>query len=226
MKAGPNLAELSAADLAKAFAGVSPVPLGERTLEVLAVHYRELQRWNRSLSLIGPGTVTAVIERHYGEALAALPWIDRTWTQLVDVGSGGGFPGLVLAAAVPALRATLVEPRGRKWTFLQSVARKASLPCRCLDARVDAPLPPGLPEQIDLVTVRALKLPVATLEALARRLSPGGRIFLWVGQEVPALPECLIVDAEVKLRGGESRRIHSYRLAESLGHEALAGQSP
>ena len=220
MKAGPVLEALSPADLARAFTAASPLPLDERALSALSVHYRELRRWNRSLSLIGPGTVAAVIERHYGEALAALPWVDRQWTRIVDVGSGGGFPGLVLAAALvapnPDFLVTLVEPKGRKWAFLQSVVRKASLPCQCLNARVDAPLPLDLPEQIDLVTVRALKLSVEAIEALARRLSPDGRMFFWVAQQEPALPECLLVDATLKLRGGESRRIQSYRLAKSF----------
>ncbi len=220
MKTGPILEALSPADLARAFTAVSPLPLDKPALSALSVHYRELRRWNRSLSLIGPGTVSSVFERHYGEALAALPWIDSRWTRIVDVGSGGGFPGLVVAAAVaapdPAFQVTLVEPKGRKWAFLQSVVRKASLPCQCLNARVDAPLPSDLPEQIDLVTVRALKLSMEAVEALARRLSPGGRMFFWVAQQEPDLPECLLADATLKLRGGEARRIQSYRLVESF----------
>ncbi len=214
MKAGPALAPLNSQELAQAFARVSPFPLGEESLAALSVHYRALRRWNRSLSLIGPGTVAAVFERHYGEALALLPWIDRNWSRLVDVGSGGGFPGLILSAAVPSLEVTLVEPRERKWAFLQSVARKAALPCRCLNARVDDPLPSDLPEQFDILTVRALKLSAVVLESLARHLAPDGRFFLWVGQEEPSLPDCLVVDRELRLQGSECRRIRSCRLAQ------------
>jgi hypothetical protein len=55
---------------------------GQRELSPSAVgalhaHYLELLRWNRLVSLIGPGTEGELVERHYGESLAALPWLDE-----------------------------------------------------------------------------------------------------------------------------------------------------
>jgi 16S rRNA (guanine527-N7)-methyltransferase len=176
-------------------------------VSALYIHYQELALWNRRLSLIGPGTADEVVARHFGESLAALPLLLKGVRKVVDVGSGAGFPGLVLAAARPGLDVTLVEARERKWSFLQAAARKASLPCRCLNARVQFPLPAGLPESIDVLTARALKLPPEILGALARRMGPEGRFLLWVGEKDPEIPPDLSPVDSVKLEGSERRRI-------------------
>src|SRR5947209_4043348 len=130
-----DLPRLTPEELATALAAVSPEPLAPAVTAALHAHYLELARWNRTLSLIGPGTAGEIVERHYGESLAALPLVPEEG-ELVDLGSGAGFPGLVIAAARPRLAVTLVEARERKWAFLQAAARRAALPCRCLNARV------------------------------------------------------------------------------------------
>jgi 16S rRNA (guanine527-N7)-methyltransferase len=125
----------------------------------------------------------------------------------LDIGSGAGFPGLVIAAARPNLKMDLAEARERKWAFLTAAARRASLPCRCLNVRVGAPLPAGLPERLDVVTARALKLGPDVLAALAERLGADGRILLWVGEEDPELPPELAPSGSIKLAGSRMRRI-------------------
>jgi len=191
---------------ATAVRSVSPEPLGDAATDALYAHYLELSRWNRTLSLIGPGTAADFIPRHYGESLAALPFVPADG-ELVDLGSGAGFPGLVIAAARPRLAVTLVEARERKWSFLQAAARRAALPCRCLNVRVGAPLPAGFPACIDRVTARALKLDSQVLEALAERLRPSGRILLWVGDELPILPPALSMAGAARLPDSARRRI-------------------
>src|SRR6185295_12453913 len=172
-----------------------------------------LRRWNRRTNLIGPGTAGEILDRHYGESLAALPLLPSGARQGLDLGSGAGFPGLVLAAARPQLQMTLAEARERKWAFLLAAARKASLPCRCLNVRVQVPLPAGLPESIDTLTSRALRLDEETWRALANRLSEEGRILLWAGERDPELPPELVADGAVKLAGSDRRRILALRRA-------------
>lgn len=191
----------------------SPEPLSARALDALWAHYEELRRWNRRLGLVGPGTAEEVVSRHYGESLAALPLVPGGPLMALDLGSGAGFPGLVLAAARPELDLTLVEARERKWSFLLSAARRAALPCRALDVRVRAPLPAGLPERLDLVTSRALKLPVDLLAALAERLSAAGRLLLWVGEHDPDLPPALALGRSLPLPGSDHRRVLELRPA-------------
>jgi 16S rRNA (guanine527-N7)-methyltransferase len=193
---------------------ILPEPLGDRAIAALFAHYQELARWNRRTNLIGPGTAGEILARHFGESLAALPLVPEDARVGLDLGSGAGFPGLVLAAARldrPGLEMTLAEARERKWAFLSAAARKASLPCRCLNVRVQVPLPAGLPESIDVITSRALRLDAETWGALAERLAPEGRILLWVGENDPDLPPDLVAHGSVKLAGSERRRILALR---------------
>jgi 16S rRNA (guanine527-N7)-methyltransferase len=207
------LPDISRANFAKEIRQLSPEPLDDRAVAALLAHYRELALWNRRTNLIGPGTREEILARHYGESLAALPLLPAGARHGLDLGSGAGFPGLVLAAARPGLEMTLVESRERKWAFLSAAARKAALPCRCLDARVQVPLPSGLPETIDVITSRALRLDPETWRALANRLDADGRVLLWAGEHDPELPADLISCGSLPLAGSEKRRILALRRA-------------
>ena len=187
-------------------------------------HYTELVRWNRRLSLIGPGTFDDVVERHYGESLAALALLEPDDSSLVDLGSGAGFPGFVLAAARPDLDVTLVEARQKKWSFLSLVCQKAALPCHCLGARVTMSFPDGFPQRMDLITTRAVKFSADEIEALAGRLTPTGRILAWVGSSTPAAFASLRPGGEVALGESRSRRI--LELFPSRGEESPRGVGP
>lgn len=182
-------------------------PLGSEAIDRLWVHYCELARWNRRLSLIGPGTLEEPIERHYAESLAARELLRPSDRVVVDVGSGAGFPGWVLAAARPELEMTLVESRQRKWSFLTQVSQKAALPCNCLNARVTSALPEGFPPKVDLVLIRAVRLGGKELSALVSRLSESGRVLLWSGERPGKRIEGLEAIRSVPLEGSRSRRI-------------------
>lgn len=175
-------------------------------LGALYTHYTELRRWNQRLSLVGPGTAEQVVERHYGESLAACSLIlpgDRT---LLDVGTGAGFPGLVLAAAIPSLGVTLVEPRERKWAFLRTAVRHCGLSSQCLNVRVERPLSKELPREVDIVSSRALSLSSRLLETLCEG-NPRVRFLLWCGAMTPELPDVCRIEREVALAGSRRRRI-------------------
>lgn len=197
--------------------------LPDRLATALHVHYQELARWSPRLALIGPGTVDEVIERHFGESLAALSLIPEEppagGGEIVDLGSGAGFPGLVLAAARPGWRVTLVEARQRKWAFLTTVIRKAALSARCLDVRVSLPLPAELPRRFDLLTARAIRLPAEVDTELFERLRAHGRALLWAGGADPEVPVGFSIGRVVPLRGSERRRIVEYT-ADPVSHPA------
>jgi 16S rRNA (guanine527-N7)-methyltransferase len=216
-----DLPALARASFSAGIARLSPEPLEPRTVDALWAHYEELARWNRRTNLIGRGTAGEILERHFGESLAALPLLPAGARAGLDLGSGAGFPGLVLAAARPGLGMTLVEARERKWAFLLAAARRASLPCRCLNVRVQIPLPTGLPESIDVITSRALRLDAETWGALANRLAAEGRILLWAGETDPDLPPGLVPCGSVKLAGSERRRILALRQAAAGSFERI-----
>ena len=204
---GAELPQVNREEFARRLASISPEPLSPTAIESLFLHYQELRRWNRRLSLVGPGTSQSVIERHYGESLAALPLLPSGPGVLLDLGSGAGFPGIALAAARPQLRVVLTDARERKWAFLMNACRRSALPCECSNARVVQPLPAGLPSMLDVITLRALKLPRQTWQALLERLSPQGRILSWTAAGAEPLPAPLRTGRRIALPGSDRREI-------------------
>jgi 16S rRNA (guanine527-N7)-methyltransferase len=141
-----------------------------------------LLRWNRRMNLSGHRRAAGVWDDLIADGLAVAPWV-RGET-LLDIGSGAGFPGLVLAVAVAGLEVTLLEPREKRVAFLHHMIRELELGGRVRAVRGRAHPrrrqdPPGLAGlSFDCVSLRA----VAGLEeslALARPyLAPGGRVLL------------------------------------------------
>ena len=185
--------------------------LAPAAVERLKAHYDELARWAPKVDLIGPGAVAELVSRHYAESLAALPWLDPAPHRLIDLGSGAGFPGFVLACARPDLDVWLVEPRARRRAFLAAAARRAALSLHLLDATVaDRPLP-GFPDGIAVVTMRALRLDPGAWRALSSRLIPGAQLLLWAGGETQELPPEFRPARELPLPASERRMLRELR---------------
>jgi 16S rRNA (guanine527-N7)-methyltransferase len=103
---------------------------------------------------------------------------------VADLGSGGGFPGLALAIALPSARVALVESVGRKCTFLAAAAGELGLAnVEVVNARAEA-WEAGLGAQ-DLVVARALAALAVLLEYAAPLLEPGGLLVAWKGRREP-----------------------------------------
>ena len=98
----------------------------------LLLYSSELQKWNKRINLIARNTPPGeIIEKHFLDSLTLLPCIAKLGINapaLLDVGTGAGFPGLVLAAVMPELAVTLVEPRQKRVNFLQHIIRTLQLP--------------------------------------------------------------------------------------------------
>ena len=211
---GIELPEIGRREFVERIRSCSPEPLDEGQLEKLFLHYSELRRWNRRVSLGGAASDDSIVERHYGESLAALAFLSVSPGELVDLGTGAGVPGFVLAVARPELQVTLVEARGRKWSFLKSGCRAASLSCNCLNARVGAAPAEGLPHQIDWVTSRAVSIEDMGLPVLLPRLAAGGSLLLWCGAADPDLPKVMEISRAIPIEGTSHRRILQIRRYE------------
>lgn len=211
-----EIPELGRVDFERRLAAALPgLELGRVETAALWAHFEELRRWAPVVDLIGPGTAGEVVERHFAESLAALPWLPAESARLLDLGSGAGFPGLVLAAARPDLDVTLLEPRERRRAFLAAVARRSSLRVRISGARVDASAPQELPDDVAVVTVRALRLDPAAWSALAGKLRPDARVLIWSGSEPPELPPAFVQLRQDLLGGSRERILRQYRLREN-----------
>ena len=171
------------ADRAAALA-LSPVSreTGER-LDVLA---RELRRWQEVKNLVGPKTLDRIWTRHIADSLQLLDVAPeaRTW---VDLGSGAGFPGLVLGIAALErgdMRVDLVESNGCKCAFLRHIVRLTGAPVAVHQARVEAVI--GRFKGHEVVTARALA-PLPQLLAWTEGLLTTGTTGLFPkGREVEA----------------------------------------
>jgi 16S rRNA (guanine527-N7)-methyltransferase len=126
------------------------------------------------------------VDLHVADSLVALqlPEVRRA-RAIADLGSGGGFPGLVLAAALPDARVALVESAARKCDFLRRAAAAAGLiNAEVVHARAEA-WPAGIGAH-DLVTARALAPLPVVLEYAAPLLRRGGAAVAWKGRRDPA----------------------------------------
>lgn len=131
-------------------------------------------KWTAKINLIGRGTLADIWGRHIVDSAQLLPFMPQTARHWVDLGSGAGFPGLVIAIIAaethPELRVTLVESDLRKAAFLATVLREVGVTARIEAARIEA-LPP---QGADVLSARALA-PLPQLLAFANRhLAPRG----------------------------------------------------
>jgi 16S rRNA (guanine527-N7)-methyltransferase len=139
----------------------APPPLGaegfaaetgvsRETLRRLEAYAALLQTWSARINLIGRATLDDLWWRHFLDSAQLLPLIPVETQSLVDLGSGAGFPGLVLAIlGVPGVE--LVEADSRKAAFLREAARVTGTEVAIRGCRIEA-VPP---HAVDVVTARA-----------------------------------------------------------------------
>lgn len=114
-----------------------------------------IKRWNRSINLISPATVSDIWERHICDSAQIFRLLPKNTQHLVDLGSGGGLPGIVLASILRDQSntvTTLVESDTRKASFLRTAIRKLDLRANVCVERIER----VAPQSGDVVTARAL----------------------------------------------------------------------
>ena len=106
----------------------------QKQLDGLLLYCQELQKWSRRINLIARNTgARDIVEKHFLDSLTLLPVIQQygpeknSEASLMDVGTGAGFPGLVVAIALPELAVTLIEPRQKRVSFLRHIVRTLGL---------------------------------------------------------------------------------------------------
>jgi 16S rRNA (guanine527-N7)-methyltransferase len=143
--------------------------------------------WQRKINLVAASTLPTLWTRHIADSLQLLRFAPeaRTW---LDLGSGGGFPGLVIACAVADTaggRIDLVESNARKAAFLREAARTLSLPAVVHCARIEE-FVLQWSESADVVTARALAPLPRLLDYAAPALEKGALGLFPKGQDVEA----------------------------------------
>ena len=145
----------------------SPAILSDVSRETRArldIYADLLRKWQPRINLIAPSTVADLWVRHFEDSAQLLPLVPPGTTRIADMGSGGGFPGLVLAI-LTGIETHLIESDSRKCTFLREAARLTDAPVTVHTKRLEA-----LPSlEADLVTARALA-PLADLLTYANHV--------------------------------------------------------
>jgi 16S rRNA (guanine527-N7)-methyltransferase len=158
-------------------------PLDEPARAAIADHVRLLIAWTEAINLTAIREPVAVAREHVLDSLSALPILRaRHAPDLLDLGSGGGFPGLPLAIAMPRARTVLVESVGKKATFLGTVIDALGLRPRVAVAATRAETLAADPHHRDrwsTVTVRAVGALVELVELGLPLLAPGGIVVAW-----------------------------------------------
>lgn len=137
-------------------------------------------KWQAKINVIGPSTLDDLWMRHFADSYQ-LAQLGGAWTEWVDLGSGGGFPGLVIALTkVTPGRVHLIESDKRKVAFLREVSRETGTDIEIHVGRIESILP-KLCEQIhfDVVSARALA-PLPLLLDYARPALNGGATGLFL----------------------------------------------
>lgn len=179
MADAPHIAGPS--DFAKAF------DVSRETIERLKLYADLLLRWQKAVNLVAPGTLDDVWHRHIADSAQFVDLLPQGATKQTDLGSGGGFPGLVIAimrADQPLFRTTMVESDQRKSAFLREVARQTGIAVDIVNGRIENPETHAKVASTDVVTARALA-PLGRLLELSAAYYSVGTIGLFAkGREV------------------------------------------
>jgi 16S rRNA (guanine527-N7)-methyltransferase len=182
----PALAAALAADQARALA---LTPVSRETIERLDQFVSVLSVWQRTTHLIAPSTVPHLWTRHVADSLQLLDLAPaaQTW---VDLGTGGGFPGLVIACALagrPGACVHLVESNSKKAAFLREAVRMTKAPAVIHAVRI-AEFARRFEGRAEVITARAL----APLKLLLDQC-----FALWTEGAVAVFPKGQDVEAEL-----------------------------
>lgn len=159
--------------------------LTPRQYEALCAYLSELLRWALRVNVTGLRSKEAIIREGFLRSLAyRVAFEPSPLTKAIDIGSGAGFPGLVLKICYPEIDMLLVEPRRKRATFLRSIIRRLGLTgVRCVAARAEQLH--GNTEhrgRYDVAFARAVGPLPGVVRIVEPLLAPGGRLILQVGQ--------------------------------------------
>ncbi len=148
--------------------------VSRETLEQLKRYAELLADWNARHNLVSDRSMADVWKRHFCDSAQIADLLPKGAKTLVDLGSGAGFPGLVLAALRPGLRITLIEATRKKYDFLKVVAGELGLAADIRNERIED----VGPKPFDVITARACA-PLPQLLSYAQRFWARGSVGLF-----------------------------------------------
>lgn len=191
--------------------------------EAIDGHLRLLLAWTQAINLTAIRDPETAATAHILDSLSAVDLMrDRGIERFLDLGSGGGLPGIPLAAALPAVEATLVEPIGKKARFLATAISATGLAATVRVAATRAETLAGDPRhrgRWPAVTSRAVGRAAELVELAFPLLAPGGILIVWKRGDLD--DERRSAAAAAQALGGGRIEILDVDLPGLAGHQLL-----
>ncbi len=184
------------------------ISLSPRQMAQLALYERELLSWNEKFNLTAIRDVEGIRAKHFLDSFScSLAWKEQIPRRLIDVGTGAGFPGVVLKLLYPSMKLTLVESVGKKANFCTHIVETLELTnvevlsTRAEDVGQDA----RHREKYDWAVARAVAVMPVLAEYLLPLVKVGGGILAQKGESGPA--ETNLASNAFTLLGGRLRQL-------------------
>ncbi len=191
------------------------VVLNETQIEKLLAYVREFEKWNKAYNLSAVRDVRQMVARHLLDSLSVVPWFNSQTdgaqknfplTRIIDVGTGGGLPGIPLAIMFPGKQFTLLDSNGKKTRFLFHVKTLLELTnVRVENRRVEEFQPE---QKFDGVISRAFASLQDMTEGCLHMLAPGGVFIAMKGlfpqDELTPIADKIELIESVKLQVAET----------------------
>jgi 16S rRNA (guanine527-N7)-methyltransferase len=167
------------------------INLSQRHLDLFSAYMDELLEWNRRINLIGLSERKRIIIELFLDSLIPTPFIPEKG-RMLDVGSGAGFPGIVIKVCRPHLKTCLMEANSRKTSFLKQVVRLLKLSdVDIVNGRIESDKDKLHPDGYHLITARALAGPDRIITWCSPFLCSGGLLITFLGSgAVDELEKC------------------------------------
>lgn len=154
--------------------------VSRETQERLEIYERELTRWNKKINLVSPNSIATMRQRHFLDSLQLAHFAAAHDGKWLDLGSGGGFPGLVISAHQPDRDIHLVESDLRKSLFLTTTAKLMDVSVTVHNTRSEE----LAPQQAQIISARAFAPLVRLLDHAFRHKASNTICILPKGQSV------------------------------------------
>jgi 16S rRNA (guanine527-N7)-methyltransferase len=176
------------------------------TQEKLATYAEELCRWNRRINLTGAKSPLQFINGPLFDAMTLIPVLCPA-SSFVDVGSGGGLPGIPAMLLYPLEKVALVEPRAKRAAFLRHVLSLLELSAAVAEHRIEA----LAPRTWSAAVAQAVFEPSDWLDTAPAYLEPNGVIYLLTSSPLPQMT-ARKVEADFVAMSPNGTKRYSYRV--------------
>jgi 16S rRNA (guanine527-N7)-methyltransferase len=179
--------------------------VSRETYEDLVTFSELLIKWNRSINLVSPASIPELWQRHILDSAQLFPMFRGSAERVADIGTGGGFPGLVLAILfkhhAPKRHITVIESDKRKCAFLLTVSTALNLNTTITAKRIED----ADPVNADVLTSRALAPLEQLLSYANRHLKPSGTALLLKGRTAETEIEEALASWSMDLKRRDSK---------------------